>query len=969
VRREYVGKKIVCNYCDRTFLPDLPADPSAAGNGASSAVPASTATGTRETTSQATSVDDKIQLVSRQLATEDTRAVQLQAANRDAARLREQLATLRGQLEQSAGELDEARAERDQARAELEALRQQTNAPAPDHEQRVSSLTAELDALREAHRQAETARAEAARTADQVRGRVANLEDALRQAAEGHAAALEAARGEWTTRLAGQAEEHERHLNEARSRLDAERGRREEEAAAALRRLEEERSTLRVQIDQLRAEAEALRDDRDRHAAHRDEAAVGRQEAEQRAEAATARLTAEIDRLGQACEAAAARERELVDRLEAAREKHRQALTGMAAERDTARAELEAERGRASEKQAGAAATERDLRARLHTLGQQLDSERAARRGEGDDLRSQLESLRQAHGQVAGERDLAHRHRREGEDRSRREIDRLTAALADATGRHESLAGEHKQATAAARALREQLAAVRREAAEKDKRLAAQNEAQARAAKERQTLQAALEAAQQRLDQERTLRRRESEALRAEAEARTAALDKQLASARADAERQRQELAALRRDLDTARADAAEEKARHKDWREQGDLVRKEHEKERAGLQAEVERLRQERDEALSRAGAVATERQASGAPVETASAAPERPWDAVGAAYEAALARDLGRGAAERPPAREQQDTGRRRPEPERSSPEILIEQGATGAEVMAPATGEQVRPGRSRFPIWACVPLAVFLWLASLPGGPPATILDGALGLLLAFTLLLQFRLWDDIEDADDEKPPRPGHGTAPAASQGARHVLLIAVMAGNGAYIAFSFSWFLVGVFLALVVAVLFWNRGLRRLCPGPVAASLVSLLKYPVLAYLVAAPAPGAPEAYFLLALVLVYLTFSVFELLHDERLRAAPGSAGLLALAMGLMVGVSALMAAALGDHGAPGRLVQTLLTGLGAAGLLLLFWRRRGGRAPGPWEYGVFAIALAWLLNLALAGQDFLAAWADLRRG
>jgi hypothetical protein len=188
---------------------------------------------------------------------------------------------------------------------------------------------------------------------------------------------------------------------------------------------------------------------------------------------------------------------------------------------------------------------------------------------------------------------------------------------------------------------------------------------------------------------------------------------------------------------------------------------------------------------------------------------------------------------------------------------------------------------------------------------------------------------------------------------------HMLLAAVAAGNAAYCAFSLSGLQLGVFVAITLTTLLWYRGLRRLFPGPIAASQFALLRYPALVYLVAAPAPAGPEPPLVLALVLVYLCFSVFELLHDARLLAARGSAALLALAMLLMLGVSGLMGVALRDRGESGLPVQGAMTALGAAVFLFLFWRRHRRRAPGGWDYLVFVIGAAWVLNFSLAGREF----------
>jgi hypothetical protein len=881
VRTEYLGRVISCNYCDHSFRVHL--------HVATSGAPATEA---RTSLPETTTLDDKIRRLSRELGGEDTRATRLEEANQEVGRLRAQLAM-------AARDVDEARAARDQALADLAALRQEMNAVTSGHEQWLASLAEELEAQRAKEEQTEAARVEAVRGTEQLHAKVADLEGALRQAAEGHVAALDEAR----------------------------------------RQLEGEHSALQARIEQLHTEADGLRSERDRDAARRDEAAA-------------ARLTEEIARRRQASEAAAARERELEDRLEAIR------------------AEAAAERGRAdraAEEQAQSAALHRDTEARLGSLQEQLDAERAARRCEAEGLRGELAALARDRDEIAARHEQAGRCHREDEGRFRGEVERLTTALADATKRHSLLAGARDQATAATRAVDEQLAAARRELAERDKRLAEQAKVQATAAAERESLQAALATAQKRLEKERTLRQREAEVARAEreaakvqcakAETSTAGLAEQLRSAQAGALQQRDVVAGLRREVEAARVvtaeacaraaraeeELAQQATRDKDWQQQLDAAHKQHEEERAGLQTTAERLRQERDDALRRAAAAA---KATEEPALAARAAPERPWQATAAAYEAALARDLG--PRRQPPVR---------PDASAEAPAAPVPPEVIGpaAEAEAAVPAGPPRPAPSRFPIWACLPLALLLWVASLAAGHPLLTQDSAFALLLAVTLLMQFRVWDELEDAGDDQLLRPES----APGRGPLHFMLALVVVWNAAYLAFSLSWPLLAIFVALSVVFLLWNRGLHRLFPGPIASSQVALLKYPVLVYLLAAPEPLAvPEGPFLLVLVLVYLGFSVFELLHDGRLRTA-GSGAILALAMVLMLAVSAVMTAGMSDRAAWVRQVQVVLTGLGAAVFLVLFGRRRRGRALGGWAYLVFVIAFAWLVNFSLGGRDF----------
>ena len=183
----------------RTHVPGRRRGPAAPSANATPIGPSESApTAQRAAPSQATTLDDRIARVSRELVIEDILAAQLRKANREVIYLRAQLADLRGQLEGARGELAQvtrlrkeleaarinsrqpevlprrppdvtaevvqlsdqlqaAGAEIQQlrgdlqavkaARSELDALRQQRSALAAGHEKHVAGLTAELDAL------------------------------------------------------------------------------------------------------------------------------------------------------------------------------------------------------------------------------------------------------------------------------------------------------------------------------------------------------------------------------------------------------------------------------------------------------------------------------------------------------------------------------------------------------------------------------------------------------------------------------------------------------------------------------------------------------------------------------------------------------------------------------------------------------------------------------------------------------
>ncbi len=246
-----------------------------------------------------------------------------------------------------------------------------------------------------------------------------------------------------------------------------------------------------------------------------------------------------------------------------------------------------------------------------------------------------------------------------------------------------------------------------------------------------------------------------------------------------------------------------------------------------------------------------------------------------------------------------------------------------------------------RTRLPPQIFVPLAIFLWGA----GALRFRERGLLGILLCWTLVAQFRLWDDLADRDDDRASHPDRVLVRATSLTPFRLLAVALFAGNAAWLALASPRPLFTPFLVLSGLLLAWYAGLRRLAPGSLVGPHLVLLKYSAIAYLVAAPPRLLADEVFLVLLALVYLTFCVYEGLHDDRCRAAAGASAVLAVEMAGLIALALLLC---------GSAVQAVAVALGAVALALLYRRHRRGRLRVPWPYAVFLIVSAWLLSYAL---------------
>lgn len=177
-----------------------------------------------------------------------------------------------------------------------------------------------------------------------------------------------------------------------------------------------------------------------------------------------------------------------------------------------------------------------------------------------------------------------------------------------------------------------------------------------------------------------------------------------------------------------------------------------------------------------------------------------------------------------------------------------------------------------RERYPLWRFLPLAVFLVTAAQARALSWEPMGLAHAVLLALGLVLQFRLWDDLESLPEDRVEHPGRVLCQARSLTPFLALLGATAALNIALLR-SAPQALLG-YAALCALALAWYRWLApRLSRGALAAHGL-LLKYPafvVLLHSVLDEGPLPP-----LAPVLVYLCLCVHELLHDRRLLSRPG---------------------------------------------------------------------------------------------
>lgn len=177
--------------------------------------------------------------------------------------------------------------------------------------------------------------------------------------------------------------------------------------------------------------------------------------------------------------------------------------------------------------------------------------------------------------------------------------------------------------------------------------------------------------------------------------------------------------------------------------------------------------------------------------------------------------------------------------------------------------------------------LPLALLLLAAGAAAGGPMSAALWVGRFLLAGTLLVQFRLWDDLADLPHDRREHPERVLVQADSLTPFHAVLLAALIGSVLLLAWQGDVLRLLVFLALNAVFLAWYAGLRRVVPGVVLDYHVVLAKYPVFVFLLSAPPCRAGT----LAAVAVpiYLGLCVYEVLHDARLRACRAALAALVL--------------------------------------------------------------------------------------
>ena len=155
----------------------------------------------------------------------------------------------------------------------------------------------------------------------------------------------------------------------------------------------------------------------------------------------------------------------------------------------------------------------------------------------------------------------------------------------------------------------------------------------------------------------------------------------------------------------------------------------------------------------------------------------------------------------------------------------------------------------------------------------------------LLQVFTLIgliFQFRLWDDLSDLSPDRLNHPYRVLCQSSTLTPFYIAWAVLFATNLAAIGFlTKSLINLSLFLLLNIFFYSWYRIRGHFKFSPLVRSQIILLKYPVFLLLITPLASYSWSPSFVLSSLLVLICFSVFEILHDPKLRAQKNAGNVL----------------------------------------------------------------------------------------
>ena len=175
-------------------------------------------------------------------------------------------------------------------------------------------------------------------------------------------------------------------------------------------------------------------------------------------------------------------------------------------------------------------------------------------------------------------------------------------------------------------------------------------------------------------------------------------------------------------------------------------------------------------------------------------------------------------------------------------------------------------------RFPVALFGPVvalqaALALWVAAAALSPQNAVMAAA----LSAVLVLQFRLWDDLEDRDVDRRRHP-HRVLVQSDPRLFWSALVVLAGSTAAALAFAARPAALISLVAAYAALLLGYRAARKICGDRAWRFAILPTKYPAFVIVIALALGASSVARALSAAVLAYAIASAYEFLHDPQHR-------------------------------------------------------------------------------------------------
>lgn len=268
-------------------------------------------------------------------------------------------------------------------------------------------------------------------------------------------------------------------------------------------------------------------------------------------------------------------------------------------------------------------------------------------------------------------------------------------------------------------------------------------------------------------------------------------------------------------------------------------------------------------------------------------------------------------------------------------------------------------LRYQKTRIPWSIFASLALFLCIASATSRWPTEVAEWCFNWVLALCMVVQFRLWDDLADVENDRVHHPSRVLCQTQSHQVFWGLVGTLCIVNTVLIATFKSYTALAAFFVLNVACVLWYSMPRKMSSDHVVVHAMVLVKYPVFVFLLGdSPAKGYLSLSLCYGMLVTFLCFCAYELQHDERLRANRHAVTLLAFEFLALWFVAILTLIELRRNASIFAIGQAGLLVVGSIILAFLFRQFQGRVAVGWWQFGVFFVGFAWLLNFALGNSS-----------